>query len=462
MEFIRREHPEYMARKGMWKMYRDLYAGGEELRQSAGEYLARRSKEPAEVYEERLGRVFYENYVGSIIDWYGATLLRREPNLICEGPNDAGKAFFSEFVENCDLRGTNLSEFFREQLVRTLVYGRSYVAVDFPRFTGPFASRAEEDAAGRSRAFLVDYTPEEVINWSRDGQGALEWIVVRTKGLRQDRVTDSGWRRETRWLYYDRRQYRVYEQTAGEGTDGKIELVDEGPHGLAALDRVPVFEMRVSEGLWLMNKAALLQLEHFNKSNALAWALTMGLFAMPVVYSEREWNQIVGESYYIQLGPQDRFGWTEPEGHVYQIAADNLVRLKDEIYRVCYLLTQAGGSQATPQSGLSKLRDFAITQEVLRAYGDAVKETMKQVLRAIEDARQDALFVDVSGLDEFDIGDFEGELDEAKKLLELGIQSPTMKRQLFKKLALKYFCDARQEVKNQIAEEIDRSFAVEG
>jgi hypothetical protein len=76
-----------------------------------------------------------------------------------------------------------------------------------------------------------------------------------------------------------------------------------------------------------MNKAGLLQLEHFNKSNALSWALTMGLFAMPVIYSERPWSQVVGESYYIQLGPQDRFGWTEPEGHVYQIASENLTRL---------------------------------------------------------------------------------------------------------------------------------------
>ncbi len=92
-----------------------------------------------------------------------------------------------------------------------------------------------------------------------------------------------------------------------------MELV-EGRHGLAQLRRVPLFELELSEGLWLMNKAALLQLEHFNKSNALAWALTMGLFAMPVVYSDREWNQIVGESYYIQLGPEDKFGWTEPEG----------------------------------------------------------------------------------------------------------------------------------------------------
>ena len=121
--------------------------------------------------------------------------------------------------------------------------------------------------------------------------------------------------------------------------------MDEGKHGLASQRRVPVFQLKVSDGLWLMNKAALLQLEHFNKSNALAWALTMGLFAMPVVYSDREWNQIVGECYYIQLGPHDKFGWTEPEGNVFQIAADNLERLKDEIYRVCYLMTQAAGQR---------------------------------------------------------------------------------------------------------------------
>ena len=156
-------------------------------------------------------------------------------------------------------------------------------------------------------------------------------------------MTDTKWERETRWIYYDREKYRIYRRRS-EG--GKIELMDEGRHGLAGQRRVPLFELRVSDGLWLMNKAALLQLEHFNKSNALAWALTMGLFAMPVVYSDREFKQIVGESYYIQLGQDDRFGWTEPEGNVYQIAAENLVRLKDEIYRVCYLMNQAAGREA--------------------------------------------------------------------------------------------------------------------
>ncbi|MBZ5581820.1 MAG: hypothetical protein LAQ30_06375 [Acidobacteriia bacterium] len=451
---IDREHPEYVARKAMWKQYRDLYGGGEQLRANAAEYLVRRHREPGDVYQERLGRVFYENYIGSIIDWYAATLMRREPMLEFEGSDAGAKDFYNTLADDCDLKGTNLHEFFRQRFVETLVCGSSYVAVEFPRAAGRALTRAEEDASGRSRAYLVNYGPDEVINWNYEPAGGLQWAVVRTSCLRQSRVTDARWEKETRWIYYDREKFQVFRK---RGEQGEVELADQGLHALAGLRRVPLFEMKVTEGLWLMNKAALLQMEHFNKSNALSWALTMGLFATPVIYSEREWNQIVGESYYIQLGPQDRFGWTEPEGKVYQIAADNLVRLKDEIYRVCYLMGQAGTSSAGDlrQSGLSKQRDFSITQEVLRAYGDAVKESMKQTLRAVAGARQDGVGIDVSGLDEFDIEDFSNELDDARKLLDLGIGSETLKRQLFKKLAFKYLCDARQEIKNRVAEEID-------
>jgi hypothetical protein len=454
---IDREHPEYAAKRAMWRTYRDLYAGGEQFKEHASEYLVRRQKEPLDVLGERLSRVFYENYLGSIIDWYAATLFRREPLLGFHGNNEAGREFFAKFVEDCDLRGTSLTDFFRRVLIEALVTGSGYVLVDFPRPSGPVANRAEEEAAGWARAYLVDCKAEELINWSHDGNGNLDWVVIRTSHLRQERESDAPWVRETRWVYYDKESFRTYRRTDRGDEPGAPELVDEGRHGLAKLRRVPIFELKVSEGLWLANKAAMLQLEHFNKSNALSWALTMGLFATPVVYSDREWNQIAGESYYIQLGPEDRFGWTEPEGHVYQIAADNLTRLKDEVYRVCYLLTQAGGALTggSVQSGLSKQRDFTITQEVLRAYGDTVKDTLRRILCSIEAAREDDLSVEVSGLDEFDIGDFSGELEDATKLLSLGVGSRTLRKQVLKKLSLKYLCDVRQEIKDRIAREID-------
>jgi len=450
---IDREHPEYTARKSAWKKYRDLYVGGEQLRGNAAEYLVRRQREPGEVFAERLSRVFYENYIGSIVDWYAATLFRREPVLTFTGKNEPAKQFFSSLVEDVDRRGTSLADFFRQQFSDTLVSGTSYVLVDFPRVEGTSGTRADEDASGASRAYLVPYAAEDVINWSFDGQGAFAWVVIRTQALRKDRVEDEAWRKETRWAYYDTAGFRIYRRT-NEG--GSIDVLDEGAHALAKAGQVPLFGLRVPEGLWMLNRAGSLQLEHFNKSNALSWALTMGLFAMPVVYSDREWSQMVGESYYIQLGPNDKFGWTEPEGKVYQIAADNLVRLQEEIYRVCYL-AQAGGSigGVAQQSGLSKQRDFSITQEVLRAYGDAMKEQIRRVLRAVEAAREDGLAVSVTGLDEFDIADFGIELADAKELLALGLMSPTLKKEVFKKLSLKYLCDARQDVKDRIVEEIE-------
>jgi hypothetical protein len=445
---IMREHREYAAKKRMWRMYRHLYAGGEELRANAAEYLIPRQREPRDVYQERLNRVFYENYAGSIIDWYAATLFRREPILSFEGENQRSKDFFAEFTEDCDLKGTALSDFFRKRFTETLIYGSSFVLIDFPRHKGWAGSRAEEDALGFSRAYLVGYTPEDIVNWERNSRGSLEWVVVRLKepGLGEED-------RHGYWVRYDREEFVLYR------SDGKREeVLDRGAHAMAQFGRTPLVEMTVPEGLWLMNKAALLQLEHFNKSNALSWALTMGLFAMPVVYTDREWEQMVGESYYIQLGQGDRFGWTEPEGKVYQIAAENLERLKDEIYRVCYLLTQAGGPMAggAAQSGLSKQRDYAITQEILRAYGDGVKDAIRRVLRAVNEARGDGLTIGVAGMDEFDIGEFSSELSDAERLLKLGIESPTLKKQILKRLASKYLCDVRQDIKDRIAGEIEQ------
>src|SRR5215469_12445898 len=117
MQNINREHPEYIAKKAMWRRYRDLYAGGEQLRERAAEYLVRRHKEPNEIYLERLNRVFYQNYVGSIVDWYAATLMHREPALQVDGNDAAGKQYYNLLVDDCDLKGNRLTEFFRKRFV---------------------------------------------------------------------------------------------------------------------------------------------------------------------------------------------------------------------------------------------------------------------------------------------------------------------------------------------------------
>jgi hypothetical protein len=458
MTEIDREHVEYTRQKRTLQMYRDLYAGGFEFKERAANYLLRRQKEPLDVYAERLSRVFYENYIGSIVDWYGSTLFRREPSLHFDQGSDS-EQFLAQFTSDCDRRGTRMSDFFRYTFLDSLVAGKSHVLVDFPRSSKPVMNRAEEDAAGISRAYLVRYPAEDLINWCTDERGDYEWVVFRQKTKQQATIESSSIIEETWWRYYDKSEYRLYRRLEGSKEPGAIELVAHGPHALTLQQRVPVFTLEMSEGLRLMSKAAQLQVEHFNKSNSLGWAITMGLFAMPVIYSDREWDQIVGESYYIQLGPSDRFGWTEPDGKVYQIAATNLETLKEEIYRVCYLSQASGeiiGGRA--QSAASKQMDFTITQEVLRAYGAAVKQCIRRVIAAIGEARHDDVEVTVTGLDEVDITDFTTELNNAASLLNLGIDSPTLKSEIYQRLALKYLNDARQETKDQIAREINAQY----
>jgi len=457
IELLNREHPQYRGRREMWRRYHDFYVGGEQLRRNAGDYLVRRQKEPAEVYGERLGRVFYENYLGSIVDWYAATLFRSEPRIAFHGREE----FYADFLRDADLEGRSLLEFSRRAFIQALVFQQSYALIDFPRVAAPAATRADEDALGRSRAYLVNFSPMDLINWRLDRHGNFEWAVLRTETSYQPDYLSADEVIERRWTYYDKQNFRVYSQTEftprRESKPPEPVLEDEGRHGLAELGRVPLVKLELTDGLWLANKAALLQQEHFNKSNALSWALHMGLFAMPVIYSEREWHQIVGEAYYIQLGPEDKFGWTEPEGHVYRLAAENLERLKDEIYRVCYLMNQAAGREARglAQSAASKQRDQTVTHEVLRAYGDMVKAFLRQVLDLVAAARQDEVKVEVSGLDQFDVKDLGDELENAQRLRTLEIHSGTFERELHKKLALKFLDDSSQEIKNQIVSEID-------
>jgi hypothetical protein len=248
MTEIDREHPEFKHQKRMWHTYRDLYRGGQEFQYRAADYLLRRQKEPLDVYGERLQRVFYENYIGSIVDWYASTLFRREPSIQVDSGRASGQKFLAAFAEDCDLRGTKLSSFFRHSLIDALVNGRTHMLLDFPRNSARVANRAEEDAAGLSRAYLVHCQPEDVINWSKDERGDYEWIVLRQTVRRQPRVDSAEIVTETCWHYYDRERYRTFRRVGTDQQPGTIQLIGEGPHALVRQRRVPLFTLQVSEG----------------------------------------------------------------------------------------------------------------------------------------------------------------------------------------------------------------------
>ena len=174
---IDREHPHYVLRKQVWRRYRDLYIGGEQLRFNAQHYLVRRQREPGDVYAERLSRVFYENYIGSIVDWYAATLFADGAGAdVSRGERAArisSRSSWTMWIGRA--RSWPISG--ERQFVETLIAGASYVLVDFPRVG------AERRGLGRKR-----------MRWELRG---LTWWIIRPRtsstGTSTSRGISSGW-----------------------------------------------------------------------------------------------------------------------------------------------------------------------------------------------------------------------------------------------------------------------------
>lgn len=437
-----------------WHAARCLYFGGQMMKQNAELFLSRRQKEPIEVYRERVASAYYENYIGSIIDWYVSAVFRREPVIFTHGASDEAKRFLSRFLDNCDRRGTTLTEFFRTVVRDAMLFGSAHLTLDFPRYSQEPKTRVEAERMGADAAYLVNCAPEQIGTWRVDEVGTPEFVRIEVP---REQEEGAGVGTEKRLVFeYTKSTLRIQEKVSDDSGTTSEQTLAECGHCLSHRNTVPVMRLDLPHGLWMMERAGHVQLEHYNKANALSWALSMGLFATPVVYSDREWTQIAGDSYFIQLSPEDRFGWTEPEGKVYRIASENLERLKSEIFRVCHLGAHAGlGGATISQSGLSKQRDFQITQEVLRALGDWVKKGLKRVIEAALHAWGEEVLVIVAGMDQFDIGEFSAELSDAEKLLAMRIGSRTLEKQIHKKLALQFLGDMRQEVKDAIVSEIE-------
>ena len=93
-----------------------------------------------------------------------------------EGGLQSGRHFLANFADDCDQRGTTLAAFFRNCFTDALVAGRSHILLDFPKIPAVVNNRAEEDAAGVSRAYVVRYQAEDLINWSVNERGDYEWV----------------------------------------------------------------------------------------------------------------------------------------------------------------------------------------------------------------------------------------------------------------------------------------------
>lgn len=460
-----------------WDQMYWLYSGGVLIEGVAEQFLKKRAKEMPDVYQTRVEQFRYQGHVGAATDWYQAALLEEPPRIqpytdpsnADQDPQDMldddQKEFYDDFSGNCDRARTPFIEHIRQFFKNMIVYGRACSLIDLPHTDVQFATLAEEKAAGME-PYMVSYDPRQMINYSKDNEGVLNWVVFSARIHRNPNAFEKPQTVDC-WYYFDRQQYAVYERQilADEKVtpdDAEAQLKDSGLHPFANTNKVPVIYCELPEGLWLMNRAFSAVKDHLNTDNVLGFALYMAALAMPVIKMDGEFQVTLSEAGFIKLPKDAEYSWAEPEGKSFEALAKRIQDLLEQIYRAYYLVAQARSNSATPaaQSGVSKQADMMPSKKIMNLFGDVIRQTIQLMYNMVSEARQDDVEWDVRGLD-FPETPPNDMLDTIATAKALGVPSDSFERELNKMAVDATLPNANPNKKVQMYEEIDNAPTLE-
>ena len=490
-----KKHEEWVFHYPFWEALRKLAEGGQVMYQSAGQFLFPRSMEPSDVYRDRLSRFVYTNHFGNIKGWYTSALFKQSPSVILRNTTAAGDSAIvgdgpimqqlAAFQDDCDRAGRSLVQFWSEFVQPTLLtYRRAFVLFDLPASNTQLPSKQAQREAGALRPHLVAYSPQDVINWQTDEQGNLLWIVLKLRSRTQDSLSDPVVISD-RWYFFDRKQVSVYTYQLNEdqatrspgllsdalgltGTlasspydDNQVATLEPGyprAHALADQNMVPVFRQSLHPDQWIGQRISSPLLRLLNLENAHDWALEQSNLATLVVFTDRELDKVQrGEAYYLQLAPGDKLEYAEQSGKAFEASQRRIGELREEIYRLAYLVAQGRSSSASAsmQSGYSKEQDMLPARDVLSTMGEQCRGAFQQILQAAADRMELNVDVSVQGfdfLDRADVTELEV-IQKAESIME--INSPTREREIAKRVVRIQLPDANRETIQTIDKEID-------
>ncbi len=461
-EILSAKHPCYDAET--WAKHDALYRGGKCFRAQISKFLKQNTLEPIERYTLRKNESSYRSYVGPIVDFYAAALFAS--SLVVRAKDDAGEVvdvddFYSDWKEDCDGNGCDLVDFLHERFVSSLVCESAWWLVEMPDDGGaPAANKADWEARGLGRVTLKALQAECVYDWDCDDKGQQTWVTTHEcKDLRDDPHRPRTMRRET-WRIYDRRtvetyqiDYNPHEFKPQSGVD--IPLVESRAHGFS---RVPIVRYEVPVGMWLLDRVADAQVEHFRLSSALGWSIRQTCYAMPVFnIADAAKPPTMGAGYALMLGLEEKAGWMAPPPQAYDVIAKEISAQKDEIYRVTNQMAAGidNNAAAIGRSGDSKAQDAAATTVCLREYGAKAREAIERTYELVGEARGDEYRWSVEGLDKFDISDASVVIANATQANLLNVPSPTFQKEMLAQVVDALLPNVEQSVKDAIRAELD-------
>ncbi|HJU21231.1 MAG TPA: hypothetical protein VJ891_01865, partial [Casimicrobiaceae bacterium] len=234
-EQLAKKNPEYVYWEYPWSNFRLLYTGGEQFLRAAGQQAATRAQatsisttpidllanrnrrrrflfqlegEADTKYISRWERAYFIGYFGAMLDYFRHWLYSQPPKI---RPVDGAEApdWSAAFFSNADGSGHTLLDFSKDSFLDLLLVRRCGWLIGRPAIEVGALSQKQAEDAGLGTPILTAYGAEEILDWSEDERGKLEWVVLRKK--RDARIFPEDRIEIDTFTYVDRTRWRAWE-----------------------------------------------------------------------------------------------------------------------------------------------------------------------------------------------------------------------------------------------------------
>lgn len=455
-------HPDYEANVAKWAKYVDCYRAREIYR-----FIHKHPREHQDVYEMRVKRGYYFNYVAAIVDLYVSYLYEAG---ITRTAGESLSGELEEFYKDADRCGTSYHLFMQVAATFAICTGHAAILVDMPETPeGGIVSEAQRKELNH-RPYLTLVQAHQIVDWELDEFGKFEWVKIQV-----ERPQDRSWNKAVNartehyliWTKTTWERWRLDYEQAGDQETQRAQATREaqGDHALGEVPLVVLKNDRDLDHKWFGESAvrdvvdinlAILNWCSFADeeiANRCLNILTMQRSDTDAPLEISHYNVI---EYAEGAEPPS---YLTPGDTPLKLIWEAIDQGRNEIYRLSKLSGSTGllgVREAT--SGIAYAFEFNETNQSLAKKANFAEQCETEVHRLVAKWLNKTFDGSINYPREFGVDDFLVELQiltEARS----NFTSETAIKELEKRVAAKMFAKDRQSLREKIAQEIEEAEA---
>lgn len=391
-ELVQRRHPQFECHLTHWAFLEATYDGGREW---FNENIFRYIKEGDSEFKDRVNRAYRFNHTREVVDLINKYLFKQNIVRNDEDAPESVKKFWQRSTRN----GMGISDFSRQISKKTSIYGRVAIVVDRTTAEGEIVSKADEKAANlQTYAYIVP--PEQVLDYSYDEQGALNWILL-LEQVRDDAdpLTSSG-KVGVRYRLWTKTYWLLIEEK-GKGKSKTWQITDSGEHSLGEVP-VVLADHIVSDDLYvspaMIDDIAYLDravANYLSNIDAIIQDQTFSQLAMPAqgvepgTDSYDKMKEMGTKRIFLYDGGDsaNKPFYLSPDVKQAQVIITTIKTIINEIYHTVGLAgertKQDNALGIDNSSGVAKAYDFERVNALLAAKADSLEMTENKIVRLV-------------------------------------------------------------------------------